>query len=233
MKLILTGTNGFIGSEILALALTQKSVTSLITLSRKPLPAPFNAKTHPKLKSIILEDFSSYPPSILSELEGADACIWTIGAKSLDTEVIRKVTIEYSLTAARTFADLAKQKDQKFRFVFISGFVIVRDQTAHTLFYPKGRKLAGQAEINLLQLAKERPDEFEAYIMRPAFVLGKERTLGNAVKAALGYTVSVDELASVLLDVAEKGAEKDTWENAELRTRGRELVRRAEGSEKS
>jgi NAD dependent epimerase/dehydratase family enzyme len=76
MKLILTGANGFIGTEILFLALAQKSVTSLITLSRKPLPAPYNTNTNPKLQSIILENFSSYPASVISQLSGADACIW-------------------------------------------------------------------------------------------------------------------------------------------------------------
>jgi hypothetical protein len=86
----------------------------------------------------------------------------------------------------------------------------------------------GQAEINLLELTKARPNDFEAYIMRPAFVLGKEKTWGNAVKGGLPYSIRVDELAAVLLDVAENGAEKDTWKNADLKKRGRELVKTME-----
>ena len=74
MKLVLTGTTGFIGQEILAQALSNPSITSIIALSRKPLPAAL--ASNPKLKTVIVEDFSTYTPSVLKELEGAEACIW-------------------------------------------------------------------------------------------------------------------------------------------------------------
>lgn len=76
MKLIVTGTTGFIGQEILTQALSNPSITSIIALSRKPLSSTF--ASHPKLKTVIMKDFSLYPPSVLKELEGADACIWYV-----------------------------------------------------------------------------------------------------------------------------------------------------------
>ena len=73
-KIILTGATGFIGSEVLKQCLAHPSVTSVVALSRRPLPEPI-AK-HPKLEVIIHEDFSSYSSTLLKNLAGATACIW-------------------------------------------------------------------------------------------------------------------------------------------------------------
>jgi NAD dependent epimerase/dehydratase family enzyme len=73
MKVILAGSSGFIGQEILHQALHNPSITSLIALSRRPLPT-----TNPKLKTVLLEDFTSYSPAVLAELSGAESCIWYI-----------------------------------------------------------------------------------------------------------------------------------------------------------
>jgi nucleoside-diphosphate-sugar epimerase len=73
MKLILTGTSGFIGSEVLSQALRHPSITSIVALSRKPIP-----NSDPKLKIVIVDDFEHYSPSVLSDLSGAEACIWYV-----------------------------------------------------------------------------------------------------------------------------------------------------------
>jgi uncharacterized protein YbjT (DUF2867 family) len=74
MKLILTGTTGFIGQEVLTQALAHPSITSIIALTRKPIPATFTS--HPKVKNVLIDDFETYTPSVLEQLKGADACIW-------------------------------------------------------------------------------------------------------------------------------------------------------------
>jgi uncharacterized protein YbjT (DUF2867 family) len=74
MKVILTGSSGFIGQEVLSQALAHPSITSIIALSRKPLPQSYTS--NPKLKVVILDDFENYTPSVLSQLSGADSCIW-------------------------------------------------------------------------------------------------------------------------------------------------------------
>ena len=76
MKVILTGATGFIGGEVLHQALAAPSITSLICLTRRPLPAA--AVSNPKLQTIQLTDFTSYPPELLSQLEGAECCIWCV-----------------------------------------------------------------------------------------------------------------------------------------------------------
>ena len=80
MKLIVTGATGFVGTEIIRLALSNPAITSIIALARKPLPPPDNAGPESdlsKLRSVVLEDWiSPYPKSVEEHIKGADACIW-------------------------------------------------------------------------------------------------------------------------------------------------------------
>jgi uncharacterized protein YbjT (DUF2867 family) len=74
MKFIITGCTGFIGGEVLSQCLRNPIITSVVALSRRPLPD--SVGNDPKLKTVILKDFNSYPVPVLKELAGADACIW-------------------------------------------------------------------------------------------------------------------------------------------------------------
>jgi uncharacterized protein YbjT (DUF2867 family) len=73
MKVILLGSTGFIGKEVLNQCLKNSAITSLIALSRHDLP---EAVANPKLVVVIVKDFKLYSNSILEQLKGADACIW-------------------------------------------------------------------------------------------------------------------------------------------------------------
>ena len=72
MKIILTGSTGFIGSEVLSLALAHPGITSIVALSRRPLPSA----SHPKLRVVVMSDFLEYSPEVLEALEGAEGGIW-------------------------------------------------------------------------------------------------------------------------------------------------------------
>lgn len=80
MKLIVTGSTGFVGTEVIRQALLIPAITSIVALGRRPISEPKNTgpNANPtKVKSVILEDFGSeYPESVKKELSGADACIW-------------------------------------------------------------------------------------------------------------------------------------------------------------
>jgi nucleoside-diphosphate-sugar epimerase len=73
MKVILTGSTGYIGKEVLHQCLENPAITSLIALSRRELPG---STPNPKLTVVIIEDFKSYPGPVLEQLKGAEACIW-------------------------------------------------------------------------------------------------------------------------------------------------------------
>ena len=67
-------TTGFIGQEVLHQCLQNPSITSLVALSRRDLPG--SATGNPKLKVLILNDFTSYPDTVLQELAGAESRIY-------------------------------------------------------------------------------------------------------------------------------------------------------------
>jgi uncharacterized protein YbjT (DUF2867 family) len=82
MKLIVVGATGFVGREVVRLALQNKSITSIVALARKivtvPERAEFEADTS-KLRSVLLEEWDKpYPEHVIEQLEGADACVWLV-----------------------------------------------------------------------------------------------------------------------------------------------------------
>ncbi|KAH9205111.1 hypothetical protein DL95DRAFT_397944 [Leptodontidium sp. 2 PMI_412] len=222
MKIILTGSSGFIGTEILAQALSNPAITSIIALSRKPLPSIHTS--NPKLTVVIIEEFNSYTPEILKQLEGAEGCIWAIGAKSTNPQVTQQVTVNYTLAAMKAFYSLPRPDQKPFRFVFVSGFVVVRDPNATVWLFGEGRKVAGLAETNLITFAQSNPG-FESFIARPAFVLSKSKSKLGLQNLLMGFlpSVRVDALAAVLIDTVLHGGTMQTFENRDLVRRGREL----------
>lgn len=79
MKLIVAGSTGFVGTEIIRQALSDAAITSVVALARHTTAVPQNTKpgTDPaKLKSVVCEDFGNYSESVKEDLAEADACIW-------------------------------------------------------------------------------------------------------------------------------------------------------------
>jgi len=78
MHIILTGATGNVGAPALAYCLKSPVVTQLSILSRRTFPLPEGTSSD-KARIIVHNDFSSYPEELLSELRGAQGCIWAQG----------------------------------------------------------------------------------------------------------------------------------------------------------
>jgi hypothetical protein len=84
MKLILAGSTGLVGTEVIRQSLLNPKITSLIALTRRPIDvsaiaAGMNVGKDAeisKVKSLVLQDFTNYPEGVKKDLEDADACIW-------------------------------------------------------------------------------------------------------------------------------------------------------------
>ncbi|GLB06535.1 hypothetical protein AtubIFM57258_001845 [Aspergillus tubingensis] len=206
MKIILTGSTGFIGHEILTQCLRDPHTTSIIALSRRPLPT-----NNPKLTVKLVYDFLTYPESLLQELRGAEACIWAIGVnRTQDTETARRINVEYTMAAMRAFgthlSSSVEGGGKKFRFVYLSGGMSERDQSRSLWMAGETRKIRGQVENALTDYEKDNNSSVEVFIARPGMVLARGMSLRTLV-FGIGPSIWVDDLAKVLVDVAVKGDE--------------------------
>jgi nucleoside-diphosphate-sugar epimerase len=142
MKVILTGSTGFVGGEVLSQCLQNPAITSIVAISRRALPS------HKKLQVALIEDFLSYPDSIRDQIKDANACIWydpspqvyahrstntnpmccrTLGkARIPDNETAQRVSVDYTLAAVRVLQEIGQKP---FRFIYCSGAAAERDQT--------------------------------------------------------------------------------------------------------
>lgn len=76
MKIVIGGSSGFVGTELVRQALTNPAITSIIGLSRRETTLPPSTPGADKLKSIVCDDFENYSDEIKKELHNVDACIW-------------------------------------------------------------------------------------------------------------------------------------------------------------
>ncbi|KAL4819009.1 hypothetical protein BDW67DRAFT_182570 [Aspergillus spinulosporus] len=204
MKIILTGTTGFVGSEVLQQALQHPSITSIVVLSRKKLPS--SVATNPKVTVKILGDFLSYPDSLLQDLTGAEACIWTLGLPyHSDIVFYRRVNVDYTLAAVTAFTEsLTPGLEKPLRFIYCSGAAAVRDQEKPLWLMPQTRRIRGQVENELLEYAEKKVGKVEVYILRPAMILSKSWSLGWLLYG-MAPSIAVDMLSRVMLDLAVGG----------------------------
>ncbi|KAF4615627.1 hypothetical protein G7Y89_g15280 [Cudoniella acicularis] len=220
MKIILTGSTGVIGTEVLAQCIAHPAITSIIVLIRRPLPD--SVPSSPKLKVVIQKDFLSYPPSVLEEFVGAEACIWAQGGMPSvfpTLEIAKEVNITYPVTFAQAvvpfLSPVLREKRKKFTMVYVSGHPAAKDQQKKLRIMPDARKIKGETENRLLELQNTNGNEnvFEATFARVGSVIPRN----NIVMAVLGVltnplypAIGVEEFAAALIDVAvsEQGRRK-------------------------
>ncbi|MCJ1281721.1 hypothetical protein MMC26_001043 [Xylographa opegraphella] len=225
MKIILTGSTGFIGSEILHQCIQHPDISSIVALSRRELPK--DVTSNAKLEVIIQQDFTGYSDDVLKRLAGAEACIWALGNATTNPEAGRKANFDTTLAGAETFAtSLPLQPDSRkpLRFVYVSGMLAERDQKKTLWFAQEGRRMRGQIEKALVELQKQHNDSITTFIVRPWMVLSKERTAMSAI-ASVGPSIRVDELAAAAVNIALTGGDSQIVDNGVLVKQGRQMVR--------
>ncbi|RDL39691.1 Uncharacterized protein BP5553_04031 [Venustampulla echinocandica] len=193
MKVILFGSTGFIGKAVLDQCLKNYTITSLIALSRRDLP---EETANPKLTVVIIKDFKLYPESVLEQLKGANACIWSMGTYNWDPVV----ELEYPEAFQEALLKVLDVKNT-FTYVYLGGAFTESDQEKNLWFYSKGRRMRGLAQSKFLEYGKQNQN-VKTYVVRPGGVLGGD---GSALLGCLLPTVSVRSLAAVMADLAING----------------------------
>jgi uncharacterized protein YbjT (DUF2867 family) len=152
MKILLLGASGLVGKNVLAQALAQPAITSVVAPTRQPL------RSHPKLTNPV----SGHLASLLSEgvARGVDAVVCALGTtmrKAGSKEAFREV--DYVLPLA--FAQSAHQYGAK-TFVLVSASVA---SVNSALFYPR---IKGEIERDIELVGFE-----SLTIIRPSLIGGE------------------------------------------------------------
>jgi hypothetical protein len=233
MKIILAGSTGYIGHEVLKQCLAHPQVSLVIALSRRDLNI-----SNAKLRMIIVDNddfFLHHPAELLSQVQDADACIYCLGTNVpvRPAELNRKINFEFALATARRFSSVFLDTQnqvatkKKFRFVYLSGALPEKDETKKLWFLADNRKMRGQLENELLKLDSEtRPRGlFEVYVARPGFVQPEGAVVRTWVLGKLANSIMLHHLAAGMLQLALDGHSGPIVENVELNEVGKGAVK--------
>jgi hypothetical protein len=165
----------------------------------------------------------------LRDCQNVDKWDKTLGTNTLDIDIQKQVTLDYTVAAMTAFSHLpataTAKPQQPFRFVFTSGILAERDQSKSLWFASAIRRITGEAENRLLDFSAQYKDAFDAFIVRPGPVVKSTGGLSGLLVAVGAPIVGVKDLAAVMVELVVKGAGEKVWENRELRERGGELLR--------
>jgi uncharacterized protein YbjT (DUF2867 family) len=172
VKPILFGSTGMVGKGVLLECLDSTDVGSVLVVNRQACGI-----THPKLKEIILPDFSD-----LSSLSGIvadyNACFFCLGVSAVGLSENEYHRITYDLTTRAAQALLQAHTD--FTFCYVSG--------AGTDSSEKGRimwaRVKGKTENALLAMPFR-----QAYMFRPGYIQPLRGIRSKTAGYQLFYTI--------------------------------------------
>ncbi|PHH92451.1 hypothetical protein CDD83_7304 [Cordyceps sp. RAO-2017] len=223
MKVIVTGATGQAGREVVQHCIDSPQITKVVILTRRAVCG--DVESHPKIEVVMQQDFSHYPEAVLRRLEGAEACLWTIGSRAdqakHDKEADRRVGVEFPITAARTLCAHVAEKATPpsdaapFRFIFCSSKHASRSRKP-LLFASDTRRLAAEAEKGLLEVADGSGGRFETYILRPAAFRAAASDARNAQAANGPPTMRAAQVGRAMVSVACNGRKGRLIENEAL-----------------
>ncbi|ROV89599.1 hypothetical protein VMCG_09922 [Cytospora schulzeri] len=226
MKVVIGGSTGFVGTEIIRQALALPSITAVVGLGRRHTPVPAGSEANAtKLTSVICDNFEAYSPDVKKQLQGTDACIWTIAItpskhNTFPFDDVRKISRDYAVTAIKALASGSREHGRPFRFVYVSGIGARRDRAeAESDKFLVERGLVeyclvrGDAESQILAFAEKSGGNVEASVARPGIIHGpgkEKRTIPGVP------SIEVHDLAAAMLDQVVNGVGKDTMMHEDL-----------------
>ncbi|KAM0503471.1 hypothetical protein ACHAO3_006773 [Verticillium nonalfalfae] len=225
MKVLLTGATGSVGGAALRACLAHPAITSIVAVQRRALPA--DLASNPKITTVILRDFASWPDEVLQAHKDAAAMICNV-----------TVNHDYPVAFQEAFAEVLREErpaGPRFRFILLSGKFVRQDQEQHLYFLEEARKIKGRTETSSLNVERKYPEQWQALVLRPGGIITHGMVGGGVMGALLSvhWVVKIDELAAYMAEVAASGEGEETMiENAHIVARGKELLETSAASTK-
>ena len=153
MKLIITGSTGFVGKGVLLECLKDERISTILVINREPLGIH-----NPKLKEIIHSNFFDLSP-IKNSLAGYEACFFCLGTTSfLKTEQeYTKITYDLTMNVARTLLEC----NENMTFCYVSGAGTDSSEGGRTMW----ARVKGKTENELLKMGFKA-----AFMFRPGYI---------------------------------------------------------------
>ncbi|KAJ2989678.1 hypothetical protein NUW58_g3346 [Xylaria curta] len=219
MKLIVAGATGFVGREIIRQSLSHPKITTVVALARShvAVPEPLTAGSDSsKLKSVVIKDYEVYPDEAKKEFAGANACIWTVAitpskSKTYDFEEVRRICQTSAIAGLRSMHEAGTATP--FRFLYMSGAAAERDPNKTPKFMPEYSLMRGEAENQLLALARELGG-IEVAAAKPGIITASGQftrsVMGAMVRLISGIpSIDVVDLVAAMIDQVVEGFEKE------------------------
>lgn len=213
MKIIVAGSTGTAGSELVRQAVDDKDIEQVILLARNP-----SEIKHPKTRQILHKNFTDYT-GLENIFKEADACIWCLGISqtSVSSQEYFAITYNYAVAAAK--AMLAA--NPSITFLFLSGQGADSSETSNVRF----AKVKGQTEnalraMNFKKLLIFRPGGIYPVTKNRNISVNKklELALIRLMKLIVPWTVvNTDVLAKAMLKSIKQDATQVILSHKEIR----------------
>ncbi|WP_276481543.1 epimerase [Paraflavitalea pollutisoli] len=168
MKIVITGTTGFVGEGVLLECLQHPAISQVISVSRKP-----TGISHAKLEEYLVPDFLALSLDD-PKLKGYDACFFCAGISSVGIKEAEYKRITYDTTLH--FAKCLSPNPQ-LSFIYVSG--------SGTDSSEKGRlawaRIKGKTENDLMRLPFKQAFGYRVGFMKATNGQKRMNTLFKAV----------------------------------------------------
>ena len=213
-NVIITGSSGMVGSQVLKVCLNRGDINKVTIVTRRK-----SGIKHPKLVEVIHDNFLDFS-SISGFFKNQDICIYCVGVYTgqVPNEEFTKITVDYT----KAFAQELKSNNDKITFCFLSGAGADTKEKSKMIF----ARDKGKAENILLDLNFDK-----TYIFRPGYIYPtiarKEPNFTYKVLKILykpilskvypNIGITSERLAEVMVDVSLKKRGKIIFENNDIR----------------
>ncbi|RSL68067.1 hypothetical protein CEP54_002924 [Fusarium duplospermum] len=198
MKVVVAGSTGFLGTEVIRQALSHPKITTVVALARRETPVPEGSESQAdvsKLKSVVCDDFINYPEHVKAEISDAHACIWycfglgdrsetpraaddtgrliaitPAKSKTYPRDKLREICRDYPLAALEAFSNFNKGKTEPFRFVYVSGSNAERDLDKVPRLMGSYSLMRGLVELSILERVEKCNGALNACVFKPGLI---------------------------------------------------------------
>ena len=211
MNVLITGSTGMVGNELLKLCIDSEQVRNITVLNRKSLSIE-----NSKVTCIAITDFDTYDDR--SDIfENVDAAFFCIGVYTgqVSDDLFKKITVDYAVS----FAQKIHSMSPKARVCLLSGAGADRTEKSSTAF----ARYKGIAENAISNLG------IEFYAFRPGYIYPVEkRNEPNMLYSLMRYmypvirmfgsnsSIKSTELAQSMLQVGLEGHSDEILENRDI-----------------